>query len=123
MAIKIEIQSTIIPVEIGGVTYEVDMSDDATKVHEEALASMADLGEKIDKLEVDGKKEEANEAGVQILKTSYDDLLGEGAFDAIYKLSPSIILMMDYFLQITLGVSEEMTKRQLAEKKLKYLQK
>jgi len=53
-------------------------------------------------------------------------MLGEGAFEKIYKLSPSVIYCMEYFKQIVEGIEEELRAmgfvESQAEKAKKYLQ-
>ena len=99
MAIKIQTEEPVIPIEIGELRFEFKLTDDN-------IQRLYDAHD-------DVKKEFEN-----------INILGEGAFDKIYKISPSIIIVVKYFWQITEGLEGEILKKagKTAQKKVeKYL--
>ena len=80
MAIKIELQSTIIPIEIGAFKFEVDMTDEKEKAFKGKLDDfLKEAGE------LDEEKPEDEIKLKEMLTEVYDDLLGEGSFEKLYK--------------------------------------
>src|SRR5690625_7963601 len=51
------------------------------------------------------------EAQKKAIKEIIDALLGDGSFDKLYDLSPSIFIVVEYFMQIAQGLKEEINKR------------
>ena len=86
------------------VKFEFDKSDDSAervaRVKEELMESVAkaenDENYNLDKLSVDMKK-------------AFDSLLGEGAYDKLYELSPSWEIMIFYFIQVCQAIGESTT--------------
>jgi len=120
MAIKISLQSTIIPVEIGDLKFEVNIDDKNNKKNLELGEKMRAEIDKIENLEGE-KAEKAEKATLKVIKESFDGLLGAGAFDQIYGLLPSVTLMADVFLELMIGVQEETAKKFKNDKFNKYL--
>lgn len=117
MTIKIQTQDTQIPIEIGDVTLYFDMSDDNIdnlfKTQETFEKEIA----QIDNEDIESLKE--------MLRKTYDLILGEGAFDKVYELSPSVVILTRYFWAIFEGIVEEVEKRagqSKMQKVEKYLQ-
>ena len=46
-----------------------------------------------------------------MLRKVYTLFLGEGAFDKLYELSPSVVILTNYFWSIIEGLHEEIEKR------------
>lgn len=118
MAIKIQTQTTQIPIEIGEVTLHFDMSDENIDKLFRAQETFEKDIAKVDKDDIEGLKE--------ILRKTYDLLLGEGSFDKVYTLSPSVVILTQYFWSIYEGIVEEVEKRAgktKMQKVEKYLQK
>lgn len=103
MAIKIQTKTHIIPIEIGDVKLEFDMSDENVK---RLFDSEKEIMKKIN--EVDKNDFEAQK---QAISEIVDTLLGEGSFDKLYNLSPSVFIVVEYFMQIAQGLKEEINKR------------
>lgn len=53
-------------------------------------------------------------------KKAIDATLGEGAFDKMYEISNSLILVNDYYAEITIGLMEELGLGKAAESLDKY---
>lgn len=103
MAIKIQTKTHVIPIEIGDVKLGFDMSDENI---EKLFDSEHDIMKKIS--EVDKNDFEAQKKAI---KEIIDALLGDGSFDKLYDLSPSIFIVVEYFMQIAQGLKEEISKR------------
>lgn len=65
-----------------------------------------DVMKKID--EVDKNDFEAQKKAISEI---VDAMLGGGSFDKLYELSPSIFIVVEYFMQIAQGLKEEVNKR------------
>ena len=103
MAIKIQTKTHVIPIEIGDVKLEFDMSDENIKKLFNSEHDIMKMIDEVDKNDFDAQKE--------AVKSIVDKLLGDGSFDKLYELSPSVFIIVDYFLQIAQGLKEEINKR------------
>jgi len=125
MAIRIQTERPEIPIEIGELRFSFDLSDESIKRFREDAKQVVEELQSISL--ADEKDETVFERATEILRRGYDVMLGEGAFDKIYKLSPSLIVLMDYFRQIAEGIERELKGRGLnmlpKEKAKKYLRK
>lgn len=70
-----------------------------------------DLMDKIQNAKEDAKISEVR----PLLKDITDAVLSEGAFDNLYKLSPSSHIVTIYIAQIFIGIKEELEKEDLKE--------
>lgn len=52
--------------------------------------------------------EDDDDAAKKVLKGAIDEVFGEGNFDAIYELNPSTLIVLEYFIQSVIIISEEM---------------
>ena len=106
MAIKINLESTVIPVEIGDLKFQIDISDEQydafSKTFNVFLEEMRHLGaeEEEDLVLIREKQEKV-----------YNILLGEGAFGAIYERIPSIASTLGILNQIVVYLEEELAQR------------
>lgn len=57
----------------------------------------------------------------EFLKDTTDSMLGEGSFDLIYDLTPSLNIIAVYLYQIAIGIKEELESEQLEALEEKYL--
>lgn len=124
MTIKIQTKKPSIPIEIGDLKFEFQASDESILTfREEGLKAQKEFHS----ITLEEEDEKAVEQAKSILKRAFDLILGDGAFEKIYELSPSVIICMHYFTQITQGIEEELRKRGFAEsvqeKAKKYLKK
>ncbi|WP_167630131.1 hypothetical protein [Listeria valentina] len=121
MAIKIE-QSAGIPVTIAGLEFEFDLSD-------EHIKSLVDLDNIVNKKisefdfsefedELDGITEEILDESLKktaiILKLSFDELLGKGTFEKIYKKVPSTVQLTLILAKLNSALEQEL--EELGEK-------
>lgn len=122
MAIKIQTQKPEIPVEIGDLKFTFDVSDESIKqFREEALKAQKEFHS----IDIDEDDDMALEKAKEVIKRGYETILGKGAFEKIYELSPSVMICMQYFVQIVQGIEEELrnmgfsqTQKDLAKKYL-----
>lgn len=57
----------------------------------------------------------------EFLKDTTDSMLGEGSFDLIYDLTPSLNIIAVYLYQIAIGIKEELESEQIEALEEKYL--
>ena len=105
MSIKIQTQKPEIPVEIGDLKFSFDVSDESIKkFRNEAIKVQKELEE----IAISDNDDEALEQAKEALKRGFEIMLGEGSFKKIYDISPSLVLCMQYFVQIAIGIEEEL---------------
>lgn len=105
MAIKIQTQQTFIPIELGELEFKFDLTDESiSNFRKEAVKVQKEL----EKLSDD---EDAHEQAKNILNRGFDLMLGEGSFEQIYNLTPSVLVLIDYFAAVITGISDEIDKR------------
>jgi len=109
MAIKIQTKQTYVPVILGDLELKFDISDESILKLEKSAGK---IKSELEKVKITSKnEEEAFEKSKQALKKGYDFLFGEGTFEKVYELSPSVAICAEYFEQIALGLFEELEKR------------
>ena len=124
MAIRIEEQKPEIPVEIGELKFTFKVTDEAVlNFRKESLR----LKEELEKIQ-EAEEDEMNVEKVrELLRQGFDAFLGEGAFEKIYEMSPSVVVVSRYFAQLVLGISEEIERmgadKALEKRAKKYLQR
>lgn len=100
--IKIQTDVPELPIEIGKLTYTFGLSDDNItnfrKKSEEVKA-------KLDGMEID-EEGDLIEQVKGVLEIGFDNILGEGAFKDVYKQTPSVTYLSNYFAQLVIGVTE-----------------
>lgn len=124
MAIKIQTQDAFIPVEIGDVTLKFDISDESIN---DFRKNAFKVKKELDEMTINDDDEEVLEQCKDVLKRGFAMMFDEDAFQKVYDISPSVIIVMEYFSQITEGISEELKERGYTEsvksKSDKYLNK
>lgn len=122
MSIKIQTNRTAIPVELGELRFEFDVSDEsvnkfrknASKIQQE----LANIDPENDEKAIDASKD--------ILRRGFDLILGEGAFDKVYNLTPSVLILTKYLIEIAEGIDKELKEMgfnpSAQDKVRKYLQ-
>lgn len=109
MTIKIALKSSEIPIEIGELDYSFRMDDESIEKFKKAIVEVEEFlkveAAKLEKLEENDVDQ--LEQQKKILRISFDKILGDGAFDEIYKQTPSIINCANYFVQLGAGLKEE----------------
>lgn len=58
---------------------------------------------------------------IEIVKKSYDAILGEGTFEKVYKINPSMPICLSYLLDIADGILENLMQDMRTEKINKYI--
>lgn len=103
MAIRIQTEKPVIPIELGPLKFEFEITDD----------NIQRLYESLDRYEEEAKaiKEEDLEGAKNAIRKGMDFLLGEGTFDKIYEEFPSTIAVSNYFIQIAEGLEREIAKK------------
>ena len=117
----IKIVETIIeiPFEKDGKVVETlyfDKSDDA-------MQKLLKQGEKVTSsaklAEIDGHDQVEKTRAV--LKEAYNDIFGEGSFDKIYKINPSVAILTNYLVEIMNGIFAEMMESMTTQTLSNYL--
>lgn len=124
MAIRIEEQKPEIPVEIGELKFTFKVTDEAVlNFRKESLR----LKEELEKIQAAEEDETNVEKVRELLRQGFDAFLGEGAFEKIYEMSPSVMVISRYFVQLVLGISDEIERmgadKALEKRAKKYLQR
>ena len=106
MALKLELKSTMIPIEIGDFKFEVDMTDSKRKEIEKKLLSFTTEVAKLDEenLEDEVKLKE-------LLQVIYDELLGLGAFKKLYAHTESLEILSNVLTHIIIGIKQSLGAR------------
>ncbi|WP_413524027.1 hypothetical protein [Carnobacterium divergens] len=110
MAIKIETQKAILPVQFGELELEFDLSDKAVATYRDKVPEMqAEMYRLEAKIKAANDDEVEKMLGVikETLKMGYEFMLGKGCFEAIYEQTPSSIHLLNYFIQLSEGISKE----------------
>lgn len=123
MTIKIQTKKTVIPVEIGKLNFEFDVSDDSVV---EFRKNAKQLYKELEVIGEVNDEEKALELSKETLQKGFDLFLGDGAFKEIYKQTPSVVFLMDYITKLSEGIEEELrslgfsdTKEEKVKKYLK----
>ena len=122
MTIKIQTQETYIPVQLGDLELKFDVSDESVSIfRKEAL----EIQKELELVSVSEEYDEALEQTKSVLKKGFDTFFGDGTFEKVYDISPSVVIVMDYFSQITQALEAEIRKMgynpSAEEKARKYL--
>lgn len=123
MAIKIQVEKVTEDVEIGSLTYTLDLSDEKI---EEQLAFYDKFKNKTDKYEgvdlstVDAAtRKEIMDDRKQTVKEMVEALLGEGQFEPVYnEVGRSLVVMSNVIVQLTEIMQERITN--ISEKSKTY---
>lgn len=124
MAIKIQTKDSYIPIFLGDLEIRFDISDDSlTKLRKGA----SKVQEELDAIKEPEDEEKATEEMKGVLKRGFDFLYGEGTFEKVYEITPSVMVCFEYFQQMTDATFKELDKRGLSpsqkEKAKQYLAK
>lgn len=105
MAIKIQTEKPEIPVEIGDLSFAFDVTDESIR---EFRKSAVRVKKELENIEVAKNDDKALEQIKDVLRRAYTLTLGEGAFEKVYGLSPSVVVCMKYLAQISEGIEREL---------------
>lgn len=118
MAIKLNLNTTVIPVEIGGLKFEINMTDEKEKVFQDKINDFLKQAQLM--RESDSEDEEALRGMVEAM---FDDFLEQGAFEKLYALSPNTGILLGVFMDLVAALGEETRNRALPHSVLKMLDK
>ena len=106
MAYKIELKSTVIPFTIGGLNFDINASDDKLmefgKFYGNLITNAANVSLSLENDENDY---------CFLVQQSMDCLLGDGSFDKLYELTPSVIILFDALNQIVDALMSNLVSR------------
>lgn len=115
MAIKIQTEETVIPVEIGKLTFEFNISDDAIISFRKGVDKVSENLTELEK-EINEENEEEN---VDLLKKvfaeGFDFILGKGSFEKLYKQTPSVFKLKKVLAQLIADLTEELKEEGFEE--------
>lgn len=123
MAIKIQTKQDYIPIQLGDEEIRFYITDDA-------ILRIRKGYEKVQKELEEIKKPDDEDVAVkkmkEVLKKGFDLLYGEGTFEKVYGVTPSVFVCLEYFQQMVDATFKELDKRGISasaqEKTKKYLQ-
>ena len=118
MAIKVNLESTIIPVEIGDLKFEIDVADEK---YETLVNNFNDFLEKVEALDEENPEDISQLKA--IVKDIYDEMLGENAYEQIYTKMPNISFVTGVLVNIVTQLAEEVDKRVTPTPSLKAVKK
>ena len=106
MALKLELKSTIIPIEIGYFKFEVDMTDTKRKAVEEKLMQFT-----TEAVNLDEHNPEDEAKLKDLLQEMYDEILGLGAFNKLYAHTESFEILSNVLTHIVVGIKQSLQER------------
>lgn len=105
LAINIQTQKTYIPVHLGELELQFDLSDDnVLRFRKEAIRVHEELEDVSASEDINKAMKQAKDA----LRKGFDVFFGEGTFEKVYELSPSLTILIQYFVQISEAISEKL---------------
>lgn len=117
---KIKLRQSIIPIGIYDeddnlvLELQFDKSDENIKKFYDAYAEMQVS---------DGKYKDSIEDTKDYVKKYFDLMLGDGAFDKVYQLNQSIIIVVAYMMEISQYILDELDKDAELDILNKYMKK
>jgi len=113
MAIKLNLRTTAIPIEIGKFKFEIEMTD----VKERALqVKLNDFVQKAQKSSEE--KTEDEEVLRNMIAGMFDELLGDGAFEKLYAHTSNTGILLGVFLELVAEYSKEVRARVISKSML-----
>jgi len=118
MAIKLNLKTTLIPVEIGEFKFEINMTDEKEKAFQVKLNEFLKQAEQLNETNL-----EDEEKLHTMITQMYDELLGAGAFDQLYAHTPNVGILLGVFMELVTEFSKEVRSRVLPNSVLKIVDK
>lgn len=111
--VKIPVKTTQLPIEIGEHTFFIDTSEKGQDAFLKLVSDHAKRTAKISEKLRNGliKQDTADKNCNKELEKTLDRLLGDGAYDKLYALSPYNYFIAEYYTEICIAVSEEIGSR------------
>lgn len=96
-------------------TFQFEITDDSFK---RIFSEFEEMKKKGKELEQSGIEDDEADA---YIKGTFDNLLGDGAYEFFYELNPSVVILMHYLITITSGIIEEIVELYSDDKLNKYV--
>lgn len=108
--IKINVESTQIPIEIGELKVTIDATAEWEAKYTKLKENFDKKRETISKKTADGslKVEAADKQYFQLVEKSIDSILGEGVYQHLLAISPNPRIIAGYYLTITEALDAEL---------------
>lgn len=99
--LNIEVERTGFPITILGINFFFDASVEGLEAYE------LNYQKAIDGIYAMEESENTLEGRKAILTTTYDTILGEGAFEKIYAKLSDVLALQNYFFKLIVGINAE----------------
>lgn len=96
-------------------TFQFEITDDSFKRIFNEFDEMKKKGKELEQSNIEDDEADA------YIKGTFDNLLGEGAYEFFYELNPSVVILMHYLITITSGIIEEIVELYSDDKLNKYV--
>ena len=106
MAIKLDLNTAVIPVEIGEFKFEIEMTDEKEKAFQAKLNYFVKKGQ-----ELNEDNPEDEEVLHSMLADMYDEMLGSGAFKKLYEHTSNTGILLGVFMELMAEYSKEVRAR------------
>ena len=116
MALKLELNSTIIPIEIGEFKFDMDMTDTKRRMMEEKFILFT---EEVAGMMENNPEDEAK--AKEILEMMYDELLGVGTFSKLYAHTESLEILSNVLVHLIAGIKHSLQERVVYNPKLQLI--
>lgn len=104
--LKINVERTGFPIELGGHKFFFDCSTEHIEEYEEKFTA---VGPKLEKLE---QGDDTIEDYKKALTIGYDAMLGEGTFEKLYDSVPDVVAWINAFYTLAEGIAEKVSEVQ-----------
>lgn len=119
--IKIQIDKPAIPIEFGKLKFEFDTSDESVEKFYGGIDKIQN-----DLMDIEFDENDMMGGAKEALRKGYDHVLGKGAFEEIYKQTPSVMKLTSLFLVLMEHVTKELESMGMSQNQKqkvdKYLQ-
>lgn len=121
--IKFEKRNNVIPIDFGDFKLEFVANDENLLRLEKIQKELSEESRRLESMTNEDNLEEMLEALKNIAMKAWNKPFGEGTFDKIYQFAgQSISMVVNYFVQMFEGISEEYQEQINAEKLKKYVE-
>ena len=118
MAIKINLESTKIPVEIGNLKFEIDVED---RKHDTFIRTFNSFLTDINQLDENNVDDSLKLK--KMITEVYEELLGIGSFDKVYNKVPNISIVAGILMQVVEELSKIINQKILPKNEFKLMSK
>jgi len=118
MAIKINLNTTVIPVEIGAFKFEINMTDEKEKGFQVKLNDFLQQAQQLSEGNLEDEVTLRN-----MIEELFDALLEKGAFEKLYAHTPNTGILLGVFMDLVAAFNKEARTRVLPSSVMKVLDK